>query len=133
MGRKILGVIVGLIVGLGAVMAVHAIQFVVYPMPPGLDKDPEAFKAFMANLKPGEYAFVLAAHASGPFLGALICALIVRGRWWVGPIILGVLFTVAGLLNYLTIPAPLWFMVVDTAMYVPLALLGAWLIYRIRR
>ncbi len=124
--KKALGIVIGMIVGMIVVFLVEMISAGLYPAPTSLDfADPESVKAWVATLPIGAFLIVLAAHVLGAFTGGLVCGRIV-GKWWLpGPLIIGLLFLIAGALNLSLIPHPVWFMIVDVLVYIPAAFAGA--------
>lgn len=137
MGKRILMTVLGVLLGgLGGtivMMACHFATMPLYPPPEGLDiMDPaqeEAVHAWMATL-PGR-AFLVAAicHWIGTAAGAAI-AMLITGRRSTGPaLIVGALFTVAGITNLVSVPHPAWFPYVDLPGYLLVAaLVGKWLV-----
>ena len=123
--RKAIALVIGFVVGSASVAAGHAVSSIWYPMPEGLDfNDADAMKAFVDSLPPAALVTVLAAHASGALVAGFVCSLIMRRHWLPGSLTLGVLFTLAGISNLVSIPSPLWFAVVDLMLYLPAALVG---------
>ena len=127
--RKILGVVVGFVVGMIGMMALHMLSMVVYPLPDGVDvNDPESLGAYIPKMPLGAFIMVWLAHGGGAFIASATCTAIAGSRWFVGAGILGVLFTLAGIANLLMLPHPIWFAVVDVLLYLPLALLACYLL-----
>ena len=127
--RKILGVIVGLVIGMCGMTALHMLSMLIYPLPQGLDTtDYEAFSEYIATMPLGAFLLVWVAHSGGAFIAAATCTAIVGQRWWGGAGILGVLFTLAGISNLLMLAHPWWFAAVDVLLYIPAALLGCYLV-----
>lgn len=126
MGRRILAVIGGLVVGMGFVFAAEAVGQAFYPAPAGLSPDNrEAFAAFLASLPAGAFVMVLFAHLLGSLAGAAVATL-VSGRSSLFPgVIVGALLLVGGIMNVAMIPHPLWFVILDLALYLPVAYLSA--------
>ena len=125
MREHILSVIGGAIAGVFGVVMVEAISSLLYPLPPGLDmNDREAMIAHQASLPAGAFAMVLAAHATGSFLGGAVCAFISRRKAYDRALIIGLLLMVAGILTLLAMPHPVWFALADVVVYVPFAFLG---------
>lgn len=126
MKRKILAVLLGGIAGSIVNMALVFVSQAVYPLPDGIDaNDFEALKAYVkANgLPTGALVIVLAAHSGGSFVSGLVCGWIARS-WYLGGMILGILWTCGGVAMLLMLPAPTWFAVADVVLYVPAALAG---------
>jgi len=125
--RPILFVIIGLLVGAIANMAVLRIGMVVVPLPPGTDVNtPEGIQAAMPLFTFANFLVPLLAHAIGTLAGAWAAS-----RWsgttsrWPA-LIVGAAFFIGGLSMVIQIPAtPVWFMIADLGLcYFPMALLG---------
>jgi len=123
--RYIAGLVSGFIAGFVAVGLIELIAIWLYPLPRGFDpNDLEAMEQHIASLPAGAFALVLIAHAIGAFLAGLVCCAIAMRLWWPGVLALGGVFIAAGIMNIVQIPHPLWFGVVDLALYVPAAIAG---------
>ena len=116
--RKFLGLFLGLIAGFVVVALVEGISSLLYSRPANLDfTDRSAVREFVSTLPIGAFLIVLAAHALGTFTAAFTSIAIVGRRWFFGPLALGVLLMVAGLINMALIPHPFWFAMVDVMLY----------------
>lgn len=131
--KKIAGVIVGLIVAVLVISLIQLVSQATYPMPEGLKvSGKEAMAAWIKGLPLGAFIFVLCSHGMGALTGALTCRLIVGERWLRGTLFISGFLTLAGIMNLLSIPHPVWFSVVDILLYLPAALLGESLAGKIR-
>jgi hypothetical protein len=126
MGRKILAVIVGAVVAVLFISGVEAVAHVIYPPPPGMKfDDPAVIKAFVDSMPLGAFLMVLLAHALGSLAGPA-AATLAGGRTSLIPgVIVGALLLAAGIMNAAMLPHPVWFKIVDLAVYLPLAYLSA--------
>lgn len=62
MGKSVLAVVLGLILGVVIIFVVEGVSHLLYPPPPGLDiNNPKVLKAAMANVPFGALLFVLLA------------------------------------------------------------------------
>lgn len=126
MFKKVIAFVVALLAGGLAVGVVESASALLYPPPEGLDfSDAEAMKEFVRSLPAGAFAIVLAAHLVGAIVAGVVCTLITKQQWTPGLLGLGGLFFVAGIMNAITIPQPIWFVVLDLLVYFPGVLLGA--------
>lgn len=109
MGRPILGVLAGLVVGIMLVGLVEALGIRLIPPPPGMDPtDPASIAAAVRTMPVGSFLFVLAAWFLGAGVGASTAMRFARSdARWPGLAVGGVILA-ATLYNLWTIPHPLW-------------------------
>jgi hypothetical protein len=121
--KKIFAVILGLVVGSLFITLVEKVNGTMYPLPEGMDAtDMEAFKAFVAGLPDQAFILIFIGHICGALVGGLVAWLIVKNTI-IPSIIVGALFTVAGLFNLFMIHHP-WWMWTEVVLYMPAAYLG---------
>ncbi|CAN5536935.1 hypothetical protein BH10ACI2_BH10ACI2_14470 [soil metagenome] len=124
--RNILAVIVGVVIGGIANMAIVMIGPMVIPPPPGADMTTvEGLTAAMHLLEPKHFISPFLAHAIGTLVGALAASFIAGSKRLVMALIVGAFFLLGGITASYLIPAPLWFKAVDIILaYIPMAWLG---------
>jgi hypothetical protein len=127
MFRIILAFVLGAISGGVFNMLMVSVSHALYPLPPGVD--PNNFESFQAHVKAnglptGALLIVLVAHAGGSLVSGLVCGLIAMRPRYVAATILGLLWTMGGVIMLFMLPAPIWFAIADVVLYVPAALLG---------
>ena len=126
--RNILAVIVGLVVGNIAIMGLHYLGMVFYPLPEGTEmNDMEAIIEYMSIAPLGSLWFVLLAHIGGTFIAGISTALVSKNI--MPTYIIGGFFTLAGIYNLYMLPHPLWFNI-EVILYLPAAIYGYKLIVR---
>ena len=110
MGRSILGVVAGLVIGIVIVGLVETLGMRLFPLPADVDPtDPSALAAAIPSLPIGAFLFVLGAWFLGAWTGATTAMRIGRGTArWPG-ITVGALIVAAALYNLWVIPHPTWF------------------------
>lgn len=128
MGRKVLAVIVAMIVASGIIMLFQMGNSMVV-MPPSQDvmNDPAKLRDFMANLPMTAYVVVLVGYIVASFVGGFIVTKMARqvSTGTTLPIVVGVLLTLAMVLNLVMLPGqPLWFAVLCLLSFIPLSLIG---------
>lgn len=107
--KNIAGVILGMVVGMAANMAVIAFSWTIYPLPEGLDmNDSEALAAFIGTLPAGAFALAMLAHLAQAGLGGWVAARVSSSGPVRQALIVGFLSSLGGLINLLTIPGPMW-------------------------
>ncbi len=140
MGKPVLlgflGVVVGTIVGMFIMMGLHMASTVVYPPPEGvdfMDQSPEGMKRlqeWFGTLPAGAFLLATFCHGLGCMSGAIIAAFISGRRTLVPVGIVGVIFTLGGIMNLSSIPHPSWFPFVDVPIYLIFAMTAGALLMR---
>lgn len=112
MGRKILGVLAGIITGFVIVYLVEMVGHAVYSPPPDMDMtNMEAMKEFVKTLPIGALLFVLAAWTIAAFGGGIVAIIIAKDKPAVLAAIVGGVILLASAINLFMIPHPVWFSV----------------------
>jgi hypothetical protein len=120
--RNILGVVVGLVVGSVANMALVQLNLTLFPMPDGADmNDPVAFAAYVQSLPATAFLLVFAAHCAQAGVGGWVAARIGASRPLVLAGIVGGLTVVGAILNLVMLSPPAW-----TWAELPLIVGAAW-------
>ncbi len=127
--RCIGAVICGAIAGGVFNMALVLLSWKIYPPPEGANmSDPATMKAYIQSLPTAAFLLILVAHAGGALVGGLVAGLIARQAQLVVGASVGALFLIGGIMNVISIPAPLWFAVIDLISYIPSGMVGARLV-----
>ena len=132
--RNVLAVIVSLLLGGIANMALIKLSPHVIPPPAGVNvEDLESLKHSMHLFQPKHFIFSFAAHAAGSFVAAFLAALMVTGHRMKFAVGIGAFSLLGGIAACLMIPAPVWFMALDLIVaYIPMGWLGGRLALKIR-
>jgi hypothetical protein len=126
MGRSILAVLMGVVVGGLLVAAVEFVSHLIYPPPPGLNhSDVDALKGAMATAPAGALLLVLLAWALSSLGGGWLAASVARRSHTLHALIVGAILMAMGILNMLVIPHPPWFWLAALVLFLPAAYLGA--------
>lgn len=129
MGRSIIAVVLGIILGGIVVGLVEHVGHLVYPAPAGIDmRNPEALKTYAANAPVGALLFVILAWALGSLTGGWLAAFIARQSRSQHALIVGGVLMIFGIINMLMIPHPVWFWIVGILVFLPAAYIGARLV-----
>ncbi len=124
MAQNVLAVIVGLILGSMANMALIMVSATIWEIPPGLDpKDAAGFRAYVETLPPAAFLFAMAAHLSQAIVGGAAAAWLGRSHRVALALVVGALTLAGSVANLVMMPSPAW-MWVEVAL-VPLAAWGA--------
>ena len=140
MAKRILittiSVLLGIVAGMVVMMALHFASMLVYPLPDNIDfmsQDPanqEQLKAWFGTLPAGAFVLAAASHGLGCMAGAVVAMVLSGRRSLLPPGIVGVFFTIGGIMNLSSIPHPTWFPFVDVPIYLVLALLAGYMLLR---
>ena len=129
--RAISTTIIGVILGMMGMMAMHYLSMVFYPLPEGVTmEDAEALNKYMAITPLGAMLLVIISHAMGSFIGAVVATLLSQISKWKNStafkyqwLVIGLIFTYAGWMNLQELTHPDWFKI-DLLFYLPAAYLG---------
>jgi hypothetical protein len=124
LGRRIGGVVAGLLIAFAIVMATELIPHKLYPPPAGFDQsDFTQVKTYVATLPMTALVIVLAGWLVATIAGSSVAAGIGKSR--VPAYVVGALLLGAGVYNALVIPQPVWFSAVSLVIYIVGAMIGA--------
>jgi hypothetical protein len=123
-GRKWFGGFIGMLVGFLVVAIGEGISHTMYPPPEGVKLGSPELMEFIQGLPSTAFVVLVIAHAAGAFSCGLACAMFVRNGWKKPVVVCGALFALAGIMNLVQIPHPVWFGVLDVLVYLPMVLLG---------
>lgn len=114
-----------MVIGSLAVALFEYLGHLALPLPEGISQDnKEVFLEWTKDI-PLKYGLsVIFAHLMGPFFAGIFVTKLDRMGGKAMALIVGLIFTVVGVSNWLMIPSPTWFIIADTLVYVPFALLG---------
>lgn len=127
--RNSLAVVGGLAAGSVVIMLVQALNGVLFPPPPGFDPaDPEQLAELMRQIPLGALLMVELSYVLGSLCAGMVVAKVGASRQMLLAFIVAIVLTLGGVANLVMIPHPLWFAIVSTLSYVPMALLGAYLL-----
>lgn len=123
--KRILAVLAGVAVGLAFVMVGDYLSTMIQPWPKELDyHNKEVIAAFMTQVPFTAFLVMLAAYATGAFLGGTV-ATIITGKTLSRPAItVGIILTIGSVFNQMEVPHPLWFAIVAVLIPIPLAWCG---------
>jgi hypothetical protein len=124
--RNILAVIAGFVVGSALISAVQYLNYQLNPPPPGLDPSKaEDIVKMMEGVTVPVLLMVEFSYLLGSLGAGFVSGKVAASRWKLWALVLGTAFTIANFVNMAQIPHPLWFAVLTTVTFLPLAWLGA--------
>lgn len=130
--RYILPVVVGSMVAMMLIMLGETGIIKMYPLPPGINQsDSEAIAQALAKMPLSAFIFLLVNYAVCSFLAGVIATLIAK-RVTIRPaIVIGIILTISGLYNVVSIKHPMWFSILNLFIYLPFVYFG-YLVVRIK-
>lgn len=128
-GRNVVAVIAGLVVGSVVKMGLIMISPSVIAPPEGMNvSDAESLKVSMHLFSPRHFILPFLAHALGTLGGAWVAALLAASHKMGFALAIGAVFLIGGIMSVFMLPAPSWFIVLDlVAAYIPMGWLGGFL------
>lgn len=126
MGRNILAIVAGIVLGGCVNMGILIGGMKLVPPPEGVDvMNPDSLKANIHKFETRHFAVPFVAHALGTLVGAFLASKIAASNRLQIALCVGAFFTLGGLYNAFAIPGPTWFAALDlVAAYFPMAWLG---------
>ena len=126
MAKQILAVIIGLVVAFAIIMAFEWADGALFKTPAIDPRNPQTISDMMANMPLGAFIWLLLGYALSAFAGAAVATFISgRTNMQAALTVAGVL-TAGAIMNLISIPHPMWFIVVNVLIYLPFAWLGYW-------
>lgn len=117
--------IIGVVVGVIMIALLEYLSSFIYPFPEGLDvNNKEAFADFVKNKPLGAFLCILVVYNLASFVAGMVVTYLNQAEGRKNAIFVGLVLTAFGVMNMITIPHPVWFMIASTLIYVPSAMLG---------
>ncbi len=125
--KNALAVIVGIIAGSVANMALVVVGPAIIPPPDGVDvTNMESIRSSLHMFEFKHFVFPFLAHALGTLAGAYLAVVMSASRGMATAMVVGGFFLIGGIINAVSIASPTLFAVVDLAgAYIPMAWIGA--------
>jgi hypothetical protein len=127
MGKNILAVVLGIVVGSAVNMGLIVAGMKVVPPPEGVDvfKNPESLKENIHRFETKHFVAPLLAHALGTLVGAFVAAKTAASHHFQFAMLIGAFFFAGGVYMAYDLAAPIWSEALDLiAAYFPMAWLG---------
>ena len=123
--KNILAVIAGLIISVIIFSLFEFLSTMFNPLPTEIElSDKVAMKEYISTLPISSMIIILAGYALGSFLTGVVIGKISKSPLKKLPLIAGSILTIAAIINLVTIPAPVWFMIINILLYIPLTVAG---------
>ncbi len=123
--KNTLAVIAGLIVSIIIFSLFEYLSNMIHPFPKDLDMANEtAMKEYVSTLPSSALLIILAGYAIGSFVAGLVIGSVSKSSENKLPFIAGSILTIAAIINLAMIPHPIWFMIINLLLYIPLTIAG---------
>ena len=123
--KNIFAVIAGLVVAVIVFSLFEFLSTLLSPLPTEIDlSDKVAMKEYITSLPISAMIIILAGYAFGSFLTGLVIGNISKSPFKKLPLIAGTILTIAAIINLFMIPGPIWFMIINILLYIPLTIAG---------
>ena len=124
MARTVGGFFTGFLTAMVVVILCQSLNFVLYPLPEGLDpSNTEELAAHVANSPTGWFLGILASYFFGCFSGGAVATKISREP--MAGICIGGVLMLGGFSNLARIEHPMWFALASSTLCIPSAWLGS--------
>lgn len=111
--KSIIAVSVGVFFGGLAIFAIERLGHLIVPPPPGLDpNDPVSVASAMTQMPAAAFLVLFLAYLLGTSAGAWIAARLAPSHHFRHAAIVALFFIIGALFNFVSIPHPVWFVVV---------------------
>ena len=123
MARNVIAVIIGIIVAGVVIFSVQQVNERLFPLPDGLTiEDREGMIAHIKTLPTLAFIIVLLSYLLGTIAGCFVALKIASSHFLPICLIVAGFLLIMSIINLITIPHPLWFSLVNLAIYIPTAL-----------
>ncbi len=123
--KNILGVVAGFIVGGILFTVFQIVSHGLAEVPVGIDwNNMSEVNEFFRALPVSSFLIVAAGYAIGSLVGGMIVGYFSSTNEKLWPLILGILFTVGWTLNIISLPHPVWMIVLVYVLMIPCVLAG---------
>lgn len=120
-----LAYLAGLVASFCSVALVEMLGHQMFPVAGMSGKNKEELRRIVRSLPLGAFLMVELAYVTGSLSGGYVIARLAATHQMQLACGLGALLTLFGFQNLIAIPHPLWFAIVSTCTYIPMAYLGA--------
>ncbi|MGV3538976.1 MAG: hypothetical protein ACO1OQ_04150 [Rufibacter sp.] len=125
MFKSILAVLGGTAVGVFTIGLVQYLGHQLYTTPTNTNLEAtEAAGAYLASAPIGALLMVLFAYALGSLFGGMVAARYSPAKPIFHALVVGAVLMLSGIANFMSIPHPLWFIIVSLLLFLPMAFFG---------
>ena len=117
--------IIGLLSGFVTLYFLEYLVFILFPLPNGIDvKSIESLSQNMDQIPQINFIMVLVCFAIASLVSGFVSVKIRTRNSRIPVIIIGLLFTIAGFINSMEIPQPIWMVIISSIIFIPMVYLG---------
>lgn len=126
MVKSIIAVVLAVLLAGVVIAVVQLVNTQIFPLPSGVDfNDREAMSRAVSSMPTGGFVLLLLSYTLGALAGGWLAARMAPRRPLLHAMIVGVVLLAAGVMNFVSIPHPLWVTVLGLLIFLPMAWLGA--------
>lgn len=123
--KLILPVVIGAVLGMLLTGGGEVLIHYLFPLPPGTDiNNPASLEAAMKSFPNSAFVCLLMNYTVASLVAGMVATLMAKRETAVPALVIGIVLTLAGLFNVMTIWHPTWFRIANLLVYIPFAYLG---------
>ena len=118
-------ILTGIATGIAVLFLTETLSHLLYPLPTGLNPErADDMRKIMQQMPVNALIIVFIGDFLCALSGGIVCTLMSKENKLRNSLIVGLILTVFGFLNFMTIPHPMWFMVGSLFIYFAGAFIG---------
>lgn len=123
--KYFISTIIGLITGIICISLFEYLILNVFPLPANIDmQDINSIEENMDSIPLINFIMVLIGYALASFIAGFVSIKIKTHNPVLPIMIIGIVLTVFGFINFVTIPHPIWMIVIGSIIFIPMVWLG---------
>ncbi len=123
--KNIIGVVAGWIAAWILFTGIQLINFMIVPKPEGFDwADPGSIKQMIDTMPFYAWVILILGYVIGSFAAGFVIGKIAESKTMILPVIAALLFMLGWLGNIMTVPHPIWVVILVFLVYIPSTLAG---------
>lgn len=123
--KYFLSTVIGLITGIVGISIFEYISVYAFPLPAEIDtQDINSITENMNNIPLINLILVIASYGLASLIAGFVSVKIKTGNSIIPILNIGILLTIFGFINFITIPHPIWMILVGSVTFIPMTWLG---------
>ncbi len=123
--KNIIGVVAGWIAAWILFTGIQLINYMIVPKPEGFDwADPGSIKQMIDTMPFYAWVILILGYVIGSFAAGFVIGKIAESKTMILPVIAALLFMLGWLGNIMTVPHPIWVVILVFLVYIPSTLAG---------